>query len=114
MLEEIPDFLWQVSQLVENFPLIQHVAQFLDLIVHKGLLFIGEGGKLNMGEFFPVRATGKQVGLEPGSTGFNGLALGVADGGHDLAKSIIDRLADELLAQINVVEQSNAGGQQDQ
>ena len=114
MLEEVPDLFGQVSQFVKDLPLIKHVAQLHHFVINEGLFVIGERGELNVGEFFPVRTAGEQVGFEPGGARLDGFAFGIANGRHDFAQRVVDRFGDELLAQVHVVEHGNAGGEQNQ
>ncbi len=76
-LQIIPDLRRQIVELAADAPLIDHGADFLDLVIEEGLLLGAERRLRQAQQPLPIRFAGKQLPFPPDAAGFERRALGV-------------------------------------
>ncbi len=69
---------------MRRFPVADHCAQLLALVIEKMLFLVGELGRRQRKQFCPRRPAGKQVAIPPHRAGLDRIALGRDIGGSAL------------------------------
>src|SRR3954451_17810176 len=73
--DELPDFRWQVVQLIPHLPVIAHAAELLHRTVDERLLFSAECGFLERENLVPVGLAAEELAVPPHRAGIEGFLL---------------------------------------
>src|SRR3954453_13042283 len=86
VLDELPDFRWQVVQLIAHLPVIAHAAELLHRTVDERLLFSAERRFLERENLVPVGIATEELAVPPHRSGIERFLLRLRDVRQRLAE----------------------------
>ena len=95
LAHEIPDVLGDIVLIVPDFPVVEHLAKLLGLVVDEALLLFGEHHGGHGAQLLPIGAAGEQLGVEAQRARVDGLLLGLGDRRQDALHQAEDGVRQE-------------------